>query len=246
MQLSACVCAPWYWWRLRCLYGSSYVRETVGAKMSHSLSSSVSSVSSHSKAGNSSHIWMQWFIWQERRLHIWCLGAPETECSTSLLLVSVPLMGVPLMRVPPYVVPSLLWSDAAAWWQEADGGFLALVLLEWEAEVLQSEVGEARPNGMCLMLGSAVHQPSKSGSLQSWQLNARSFSYESEGLVNNWAEILVLHVGRRRSMCVCTCVGPPLAYLLHKHETKEGKNTRTSFISGPKQWRKELKTWKFE
>lgn len=54
--------------------GSSYVSETVGTKMSLSLSSSVSCVSSRSKAGHSSHIWMQWFIWWERRVHIWCLG----------------------------------------------------------------------------------------------------------------------------------------------------------------------------
>lgn len=70
--------------------------------------------------------------------HVW-------ECSTSLLLVSVPLMGVPLNVGPTLshdlqlhrrtMVPSLQ-SDAAAWWGEAAGVFLAPVWLEWEADVL--------------------------------------------------------------------------------------------------------------
>lgn len=51
---------------------------------------------------------------------------------------------------------------------------------------------------MHLMVSSAAHQPSKSGSLQSQQLSASSFSYESERLINNGAEILVLYVGRRK------------------------------------------------
>jgi len=88
--------------------------------------------------------------------------------------------------------------------------------------VLQSEVGEARPDGMHLMLSSAAHRPSKLGSPQSWQLSSSSFSHESERLVNNSAEILVLYAGRR-SMFVCTCVSPPFDYLLYKHEQRQAK-----------------------
>lgn len=67
------------------------VSEMVGAKISFSLSSSVSCVSSHSKAGSSSHSWIQ--IGKEGA-HLDAAGCMR-ECSTSLLLVSVPLVGVP-------------------------------------------------------------------------------------------------------------------------------------------------------
>lgn len=83
--------------RLECLCGCSCVSETVGATMSLS---SVFCISSCGKAGNSSHIWMQWFTWWDTSgpwEHMW-------PCSTSLLLVSVPLLGVPSNVVAPCLV----------------------------------------------------------------------------------------------------------------------------------------------
>lgn len=153
--------------RLECLCGSFCVSDTVGARMSLSFRAQSLVSQALVKLGNSSHIWMQWFIW-------WWGGCssgawePVWECSTSLLLVSVPLAGVPSNVGPtlscglclhrPRVVPSLLQPDAAAWWEEATGMFSCIVgVRSWCAlPVLQSEVGKMRPSSMCLMLSSVA------------------------------------------------------------------------------------------
>lgn len=61
--------------RLECLCGSSCVSETVGARMNLSFRALSLVSQALVKLGNSSYIWMQWLIWWEGRVHIWCLGA---------------------------------------------------------------------------------------------------------------------------------------------------------------------------
>lgn len=198
----------------------------VGAKISFSLCCSVSCVSSYSKAGNSSHIWMQM---GEEGAHLDAVGCMWV-CSTSLLSVSVPLMGFPFnVGATLFVIFTCkgeLWS--LLFWNQIQllAGFFWHLYCGVRSRcawwVLQSETGEVRPNRMHLMLSSPTHQPRKSGFFQSWHLSASSFSDGSEALVNNRAEIQVLYAGRRRDLCVYVSASVLLSPICYKN-IKQGK-----------------------
>lgn len=152
-------------------------------------------------SGNSPHIWMQWVICWERRMHIWCMGA-------HMRVEHQPAYG----RCAPHrssykcgstcMVPSLLQLHAATCLEKRDPKSCFV-----HAQFCSPSAREVR-------FFSAV--------TSEWQLLFWWIRRISKQL--SWD---IGSLCREQKIPVCTCVSPSLLYLLYRHETREGENTRT-------------------